>query len=80
MKFRQTFEMTADCKKASTMFSRFSKKYPEAWSVWGEMFEYMLENGEDHEGEAGWSLWLDTDEQIGTHYMAIVLTDECQKI
>ena len=41
--FRQEFEMVADCKKkATTMFRRFEKKYPEAWCVWGEMFEYAL--------------------------------------
>ena len=33
--FRQDFEMTSDCKKVETMFTRFSKKYPEAWEVWG---------------------------------------------
>ena len=79
-KFRQAFEMTADCKKVETMFNRFSKKNPEAWEVWGGMFEYMLETGKEHCGEDGWSLWLYIDEQFGTHYMAIVLTDECQKI
>lgn len=80
MKFRQEFEMITDCKKATTMFKRFSVRYPEAWKVWGEMFEYMLENGIEHEEETGWSLWLFVDEQLGTHYMAIVLTDECKKI
>lgn len=82
--FRQDFEMTADCKKVETMFTRFSKKYPEAWEVWGEMFKYMLENDIEHEEETengkGWSLWLYVDEQFNTHYMAIVLTDQCQKI
>lgn len=80
--FRQCFELAADCKKASTMFNRFEKKYPEAWEIWGETFEYMLENGKDHleERDGGWSLWLYVDEQLGTHYMAIVLTDEVQKI
>lgn len=80
MKFRQEFEMTANCKKVTTLFNRFSVRYPEAWKVWGEMFEYMLENGIEHEEEPGWSLWLYVDEQFGTHYMAIVLSDECQKI
>ena len=79
-KFRQTFEMTADCKKVETMFNRFSKKHHEAWEVWGGMFEYMLENGKEQWEEEGWSLWLYIDEQFGTHYMAIVLTDEGQKI
>jgi hypothetical protein len=79
-KFRQEFEMTTDCKKVETMFNRFSQKNPEAWDVWGGMFEYMLENGKEHCEEEGWSLWLYIDEQFGTHYMAIVLTDERQKI
>ena len=48
--------------------------------MWGGMFEYMLEKGEEHEEDPGWSLWLYVDEQFGTHYMAIVLTDECQKL
>lgn len=82
--FRQDFEMIVDCKKVATMFNRFAKKYPEAWEVWGEMFNYMLENGIEHEEETengkGWSLWLDIDEQFNTHYMAIILTDENQKI
>lgn len=82
--FRQNFEMTTDCKKVQTMFTRFSKKYPNAWEAWGEMFEYMLENNLDHveevENGKGWSLWLDSDEQFDTKYMAIVLTDECQRI
>ena len=79
-KFRQTFEMSADCKKVETMFNRFSKKNPEAWSIWGGMFEYMVENGQEHCEDKGWSLWLYIDEQFETHYMAIVLTDESQKI
>lgn len=78
--FRQCFEMTADCKNPKTMFSRFAKKYPDAWDVWGGMFEYMLENGLENQGEDGWHLWLYIDEQFNTHYMAIVLTDPCQKI
>ena len=78
--FRQCFEMETDCKKAETMFKRFSKKYPEAWEVWGEIFQWMLENGMEHYEDYGWALWLYIDEQFGTHYMAIVLTDECQKI
>ena len=80
--FRQTFELEADCKKAETMFNRFAKKYPDAWYVWGEMFEYMLSNGIEHEEEReqGWALWLYIDEHFGTHYMAIVLTNEEQKI
>ena len=48
------------------------------------MFKYMLENDIEHEEETengkGWSLWLYVDEQFNTHYMAIVLTDQCQKI
>lgn len=79
-RFRQEFEMSARCVKATTMFNRFAKKYPEAWAVWGELFEYMLANNQEHESEEGWSLWLYPDEQSGCHYMAIVLTDECQKI
>lgn len=78
--FRQCFEMETDCKKASTVFNRFAKKYPEAWEIWGEEFQYMLEQGEEHEQGNGWALWLYIDEQFGTHYMAIVLTDESQKI
>lgn len=80
--FRQTFELEADCKKVETMFNRFSKKHPGAWEVWGGMFEYMLDNGIEHEEEReqGWALWLYVDEQFGTHYMAIVLTNEEQKI
>lgn len=79
--FRQEFEVSIDCKKATTMFKRFAKKYPEAWSVWGEMFEYMLENNIGHIGEKNeWSIWLYVDEDLGTHYMAIVLLDEGQKI
>lgn len=79
-RFRQCFEMETDCAKAKTMFKRFEKKYPDAWAVWGEMFECMLESGKEHEEESGWALWLYTDEQFGTHYMAIVLTDAGQKI
>ena len=78
--FRQTFESNTECKNVKTMFNRFAKKYPRAWEVWGGMFEYMLEKGEEHEEDPGWSLWLYVDEQFGTHYMAIVLTDECQKL
>lgn len=80
MKFRQCFEMTADCKNSKTMFNRFAKKFPDAWDVWGEMFEYMAEHGKEHEEENGWCLWLYLDEQFGTNYMAIVLTDVNQKI
>lgn len=79
--FRQEFEMCTNCKKVKTMFNRFSKKYSEAWEVWGEMFEYMLENGIEHmEENFGWSLWLCVDKDFNHHYMAVVLTDECQKI
>lgn len=80
--FRQSFELEADCKRAQTMLDRFARKYPEAWYVWGEMFQYMLEHGEEHEEdkEQGWSLWLYADEQFGTHYMALVITNEEQKI
>lgn len=78
--FRQYFETTEDCKKPQTMFKRFAKKFPEAWEVWGELFEYMLDNGIQHEEESGWALWLDIDEQFSTHYMAIVLTDPAQEI
>ena len=78
--FRQCFEMNADCKNPQTMFSRFAKKYPDAWDVWGETFEYMLENGLESQGEDGWHLWLYIDEQFNAHYMAIVLTDPGQKI
>lgn len=78
--FRQSFEMSAACKSVKTLFNRFAKKYPAAWEVWGEMFDYMLEKGEEHEEAPGWSLWLYVDEQFSSHYMAIVLTDECQKI
>ena len=78
--FRQEFEMSTNCKKVKTMFNRFSKKYSEAWEVWGEMFEYMLENGIEHMEETGWSLWLCVDKDFNQHYMAVVLTDECQKI
>ena len=78
--FRQEFEMSTNCKKAETMFKRFAKKFPRAWEVWGGMFEYMLENGEEHEECPGWSLWLYVDEQFETHYMAIVLTDKAQEL
>lgn len=79
--FRQEFEISTDCKKATTMFRRFEKKYPEAWNVWGEMFEYMLENNIEHMEEKNeWSLWLYVDEDLGTHYMTIVLLDVGQKI
>ena len=77
-RFRQCFEMAAECKKVTTMFNRFSKKYPEAWEVWGEVFEYMLENELEHYGDDGWTLWLYDDDD--THYMAIVLTDKAQEI
>lgn len=76
--FRQCFEMTAECKKITTMFSRFSKRYPKAWEVWGDAFEYMSENGLEHFGDVGWTLWLYDD--MDTRYMAIVLTDEDQRI
>lgn len=78
--FRQCFELTENCKKPQTMFKRFAKKFPKAWEVWGELFEYMLENGLESQGENGWQLWLYTDEQFSTHYMAIVLTDPVQEI
>lgn len=80
--FRQCFELETECKSAKTALKRFAKKYPAAWEVWGEMLEYMLTNGIEHEEEkaCGWSLWLYVDEQIGTHYLAIVLTDEAQRI
>lgn len=79
--FRQEFEISTDCKKSTTMFRRFEKKYPEAWNVWGEMFEYMLENNIEHMEEKNeWSLWLYVDEDLGTHYMTIVLLDVGQKI
>lgn len=79
--FKQEFEISIDCKKSATMFRRFENKYPEAWNVWGETFEYMLENNIEHMEEKNeWSLWLYIDEELGTHYMAIVLLDESQKI
>lgn len=79
--FRQEFEISTDGKKSTTMFRRFEKKYPEAWNVWGEMFEYMLENNIEHMEEKNeWSLWLYVDEDLGTHYMTIVLLDVGQKI
>lgn len=78
--FRQCFEITENCKKPQTMFNRFSWKHRKAWEVWGGLFEYMLENGLESMGEDGWHLWLYTDEQGDTHYMAIVLTDAEQEI
>ena len=79
--FRQEFEMSVECKKATTMFRRFAKKHRAAWNVWGEVFEYMLENNLEHmEEEKTWSLWLYADSELGTHYMSIVLLDEGQKI
>lgn len=78
--FRQCFELTENCKKPQTMFRRFAKKHPQAWEVWGELFEYMLANELDSMGEKGWQLWLQTDEDSQTHYMSIVLTDPQQRI
>lgn len=84
-KFRQDFELETNCKNVETAFNRFAKKYSKAWEVWGEMFEYMNENGLEHQEEidkenGGWSLWLYQDEQFGTYYLAIVLTSEEQKL
>lgn len=39
-----------------------------------------LDHVEEMENGKGWSLWLDADEQFDTKYMAIVLTDECQRL
>ena len=83
--FRQEFELGTNCKSIKTAFKRFEKEFPAAWEIWGELFEYMAENDYDHQAEidkefGGWSLWLDQDEQFGWYYMAIVLTDEAQKI
>lgn len=80
-RFRQEFEISADCKKSTTMFRRFEKKYPEAWNVWGEMFKYMLENNIEHmEEKKEWSLWLYINEDTNSHYMAVVLMDKEHKI
>lgn len=78
--FRQEFELSATCKKVQTIFTRFKKKFPAVWEVWGELFECMYNNGQEHCEDIGWSLWLYIDEQFGTHYMAVVLTDEAQKL
>lgn len=79
--FRQEFEMETDCKKVKTVFNRFKKKYPAAWEIWGETLEYMGENNIEHiEEKNNYSLWVYSDEDFGTHYIAIILLDECQKI
>lgn len=78
--FKQSFEIEADCKKVKTAFNRFKKKYPNVWEVWGSMFEDTAERGIEHIKEEDWSIWLYTDEEIKTHYMAIVLLHESQKI
>ena len=77
--FRQNFEMQTNCKTVRTMFKRFARKYPRAWSVWGELFEYMFEHNIEHMEEAGWCLWLYWDME-DVQYMAIVLTDKAQEL
>ena len=76
--FRQEFEISTDCKKTETLFKRFSKKFPKAWEVWGDLFRWMLETGKEHYEDIGWSLWLYVDDE--THYKAIVLTDKAQEL
>lgn len=47
----------------------------------GRDVRVCVKNNLEHmEEEKEWSLWLYVDEELGTHYMAIILLDECQKI
>ena len=84
-RFRENFELETSCKNVETAFRRFEKKFGKAWEVWGETLVYMAENGIAHMEEidkdfGGWSLWLYQDEQFEWYYIAIVLTDETQKL
>ena len=82
--FRQCFELEVCCKKSITAYKRFASRFPAVDKDWGieETFCFMEEAGLEKyaDPENGWCFWRYCDEDIGTHYLALVVRDEYYKV
>lgn len=76
-----TYEMVTECKSYETAMRRFAKKYPEAYEVWSEQFDWMHENGKDFDSDNimadgsrnnDWSWALHLDEDEGSYYICVI--------
>lgn len=60
-------------KDIHSLRDKFAKKFPEQWEVWGEQFDWMIENEEENfkDSELGFSLHIEYDDYLHWGYMYI---------
>ena len=81
MKRFQEVAFETDCKNLKTALKRFEKKHPNVFEVWGEHFEYMIQNGQiydDAKNDAGYVLWAIQDDDH--YYFCFIAFAEYQVI